>query len=534
MATQEEARQKALNYKAKNIPLASEIIPPNKIPSLKIINDRTSKEYEEITYDHDIYRNVGLSNPGLGYVWIGLPNFEGLDTPEQLMAKIARSKPEDLKQNIQELYIEPQNLISFSFTRFLFGIGNFSFSLYDNNYTEIEEKLLLNKGLITFQYGYSSNREMASPWHIGFVTAYSLKFNLEGTYITFGGVSTGWALNSIKQPIASSVITQAANDSEKNKIILISDFVRQLALKANFPENMLVIEPTKAVVKRGTNLKDNEKGAIPLNALTGDSTFEHILQTLIPYSINDEGQGGYTFYVETTKNGPELHFHTLNYVPNTENSEEKIKRIKLFTQFKHPNTVVRNFQPNWSMSMVQLRKGGKSSVISYGMTNKKITKIEKTITDGKINTVGGEKTQELPTIPKSPEAHTETYYVASDSIVAGQAVLENAMTPEVLQSISGVLTIQGTPVLRMLETIAVHVYIPKGKHSVDKETGDRLIHWISGDFRIIKITDNISKGDYTTTLELGVGGREIIGNEKVAKFAVGKVINPTTSYNNTK
>lgn len=471
-------------------------------------------EYDEITYDHEIYKSVGSQNPSVAYVWISFPPIASENITNEELMKISvsgtQANVEEIKNNL--LTYPPQNLISFSISRYLMGIGNFNLALYDNNYTEIESKLIDNRGVIAFKYGYANNEELASPWSIGIVTSYSLNFQLEGTYMSLTGLSTGWILNTTKEAKPFSG-TKIAKD-KTIQTTLISDYVRELAEENGFPEKQQVIEDTSSVYARGTALKGNEKSAVPLNATVSDTPFDHIINTLCPKASNKEGNGGYVFYIEATNIGPVLHFHTLEYL-NT------LKR-KLFTLFKNPNTVVRSFQPDWAMALVQMQQGGKTSVISYDMANKKVIKTVVNSKEKVVPVTGGVLAPDIPVTPTSDKKVNFTIRSngQSQSILDKEAM--SNVTVQSSQAVSATLVIQGTPAITMLETVAVHVYIPKGPHSTRVDGGERLIHWISGDFKVTKITDKIDKGDYTTTLDLMFGGRDII-TQNGTSFAVGRV-----------
>ncbi len=461
--------------------------------------------YDEITYKHKIYKDIELQNPTIGYVWISFPQFSSsIETPKDLTKRLTEVNDNTLKElDSHLLQYPPQNLISFSISRYLMGVGTFNISLYDSNYTELESKILKNKGIVAFKYGYAFNKENASPWHIAIITAYSINFALEGTYITFTGVSTGWAMNTVKKPVSLSYFKENNLDPSKGtSITLISDYIEKIAKDYGFEKEQCIIEPTLPVYENGVNLKDNKKGHIPLNAITTDTTFEHIASRLIEYSVNDKKQGGYVFYIEPTRKGSILHYHTLEFL--------KHNPRKLFTQFKNPNTVVRSFTPDWSMSLVQMRKAGKTAAIGYDVSNKKILKTVISNREAKSEVTGGTKITASPVIPDETEAQTKVIYTNVSSIKTQENIVAGDMSAQLAGAIQGTLVIQGTAEIKMLETIAIHVYIPKGPHSISNKTGNRLIHWISGDFKVIKITDKIEKGDFSTTLDLVSGGRELI------------------------
>ena len=468
--------------------------------------------YEEITYNHAFYKGIGVQNPTLAFVWVVLPNIlDGTETETQLIDKLKTlsKDPAQGAEKQENLYTLPQNLINFRLERFLYGVGTFTLQLYDNNFTDIEEKLIKHKGLIGFQYGYTANRSEASPWHVGFLTSYSVQFRLEGTYITIHGISMGWSVNTVKEALPYNDVNSMAETSST-----LSDFVDKMAQKHGFttPESR-VIETTLTVMSRGVGLKDNQKWNMEFNALTKDSFFEHIITTIIPYAINKDNQGGYVFYVEPTKkNGAVFHFHTINYkIPS-----QKDKPIKLFTQFKSPNTVVRSFNPSWATAIRQLRDSGKVAGIGVDPINKLVLSKEVSIKQAQTHMIGGSRNT-IIALPGENSGATTSVLFPGPTQSAMEAHLNTKLHTASLQAIEATLEIQGTPDIEMLETVAVHVYIPKGPHKINKVTGNSQVHWISGEFKVKRIIDEIANGDFKTTLELITGGREIFFDSPVGK-----------------
>lgn len=477
----------------------------------------TSDKYDEVTYEHELYKGIGIDNPALGYVWMVFPSsvtsIKDIKSFEEKLATFT----EELNDIPEEefLYLSPQNLISFQYEYRTEGVGSFTIQLFDQNYTEIESMLLASMGFLAFQYGYGPNRDNSSPWTHGMIVGYSLKFALEGTYITLSGVSQGWAMNVVKEPISYS---KDIENKLKNSPT-ISQFVDMLAIEHGFSKSwQRVIEDTEEVICRGVDLKTNDSKHIIYNGLTDTTFFEHVVGNLRQYanSATDKNKGGFFFYVVQTEDGPVLHFHTANY--KGKEGENAVTEVKLFTLHKNKNTVVREFIPNWEVSSVTVRGQNKQVVVGYDPHNKKsffdnqfinkpyVNDESKNYVE--INPDGSPQTRNLSVF--SPEGATSYVLSGGPSEDEAKKMSKRMFEDANLQAFKATLEIQGTHQLQLFEVIAVHVYIPKGDLKYNSKTGNQQVHWISGKFFITEIKQSIAQGDFKTTLELTFSGRKLL------------------------
>jgi hypothetical protein len=479
--------------------------------------------FDEVTYEHEIYKGIGIDNPALGYVWVVLPSYaKDIKDLTEFNQKFIdfNQKNKELKSE-SYLYTKPQNLISFEYKHSEQGFGNFVFQLYDPTFTEIETKLLENNSFIAFQYGYGGSRDTASPWVFGMITGISEKFALEGTYITFTGIAQGWALNVAQKPIAYADIDKDIGKDITNPPT-ISEFVKSVALKAGFKEENLVIEPTLEIVSRGVGLNDNNPLHVKFSSEGSQTTFDHIVETLLPVSKSaiTQNSGGYCFFVDQTTKGPVLHFHTRNYqkVVNKQNP------IRLFTMFKSPNTVVREFNPDWNVGTVNIRSYNKLAGVGYDPINK-IAMVSETgvrkPAETLYTTTGNNQSKQID-IDKEESV---TYLVPFGGVSKDQLETELNVKFEtsVLQANQATIEIQGTHQIRVLDTIAVHVYIPKGDQKYAAGTKNQQVHWISGKFLVQQVTHSIAKGDFKTKLDLVYSGRRLLVG-KDNKVSVGQQV----------
>jgi hypothetical protein len=98
----------------------------------------------------------------------------------------------------------------------------------------------------------------------------------------------------------------------------------------------------------------------------------------------------------------------------------------------------------------------------------------------------------------------------------------------VMGAIRATLQIIGTPKFKVMDRIAVLVYIPSDEskisgivesmingEKVTQAVTKKNVHWISGYFRIIRIKDHISAGNFTTTFELVTDTRGQVADKPV-------------------
>lgn len=418
----------------------------------------------------------------------------------------------------------PQRLISFDYNRTVDGIGQFSLVIFDSTWTEIEEKLVKNKGEFRLQYGYSDGTENTiSPWYSLKAFQYKCDFKMQGVVLTITGLGTGWKMN----------VGQAYKGFEEKKI---SEIIKQMAKDAGiFTDYETWVEETADVL----TYDDMEAvGQIPKKfQITAQTPFQFVLNKLRPYAKNKEGQGNYVFFFDNTPKGDTvLHFHTPYFLPkkkvsgseymNAVKQAEQIAGIGTvpgFTMFKSPNSPVLNFNPDWRMSTIQLAGGGGTFNTIIDANSKQVVDIRADLTknnnviqatDNKPNIVE-EKPDKLLYVNKDKPS----FFINKDQPTRYTTELKTKTDADfsrrIIGAIRGTLQIVGTPKFKIMDRIAVLVYIPSDESKITGMiesivSGEKIsqavtkknVHWISGYFRIIKIRDTISAGSFTTTLEL--------------------------------
>jgi hypothetical protein len=414
----------------------------------------------------------------------------------------------------------PQRLISFEYNRITNGVGSFTLTLFDSTWQEIETKLVQAKGVFKFQYGYSDGTENTiSPWYNAKAIQYKIDFFLQGVILTISGLTLGWKMNLAKKYDAFS--------SYK-----ISEIVKELATDAGITDTE--IEETQDVlVPDAMEVVDQ----IPKNfQLTAQTPLSFVIQKLIPYAKNKEGQGNYVFFFDVTSDGKEvLHFHTIYYAFAAKTGQSVFQQASTFqktlqtagigstpgfTLFKDKNSPVRNYQPDWRMSTVQLCGGGRVFNSIMDANTKQILNIKADLdennnvlqlTDNKPNIVQ----ENIKDYVSSSEKDTSAFYINTRNTSRHgfelKAKTDADFSRRIIGAMKAHLEIVGTPKFKCCDKIAVLIYVP-GDNILSTQ---KNVHWISGYFRIIKIIEHISAGTYTTTFELVTDTRGQVVNQPV-------------------
>lgn len=483
-------------------------------------SDQLFTDITEVTTDNSKGTNFYPdTQPFLAKVWIRFPQSFSATTTTTSGTGIDTSSTSNFSQSLgvgtttsstsftpnygsDELEIRPQNLISFDFQRMINGIGMFSITLFDPTWTTIEDKIIKNKGYISFRYGYVEGQKtegsnLISNWYKGKIFNYKMKFQMEGVTLTISGLTFGFEF----------AIPKGFNvDGLKGQ--KISDIVKNIA-GDNYET---VIEPTSSVLSQDA-LDDSNLTEKNFN-ITGEDKFRYILETLQKYAKNENLQGGYNFFIKnppTSDKKPELHFHTLYYKDNSDNSV-----TYGFTQFKEKNPALLSFEPNWQMSLVQIQGAGSTlSVATDFVTKRTEAKIINNDTIPQQSDGGGNIIKDDSTTYKVGEANKDnlSFFIhvkPSRTITENDAIVQANYSKRIRNAFTGRLVILGTPAFDLCQKIAVIVYVPQQ----DTMTANfKNTHYVSGYFRIIKIQDHISAGSFTTTMELTTTARKALEGE---------------------
>ena len=415
-------------------------------------------------------------------------------------------------------FSQPNHFLGLEFKRIFNGVGYFTITLFDPKWDEVEKRLIKSKGFFKFWYGYMGTDRLAatSPAYVAKTLSYKIvDFGMEGSTIVLSGLTTGYSLTFSKTCSALNL-----------KGELISDIAQKICNDLCV-DYIPIIERT-APVKTREGLDTTDEVNKLLN-LTGETYFKVIINQLLKYAVNEKGQGNYVFFIRTTKDGTnEFHFHTMNYDPKNSSTVA----IPTFTKFRTKNTALMNFNPSWSMAIAQLTGGGSTTSVVIDMVDKSISVQEANMNlvpqkmDNKAQITLFDKKDYLPKDLQTDTVLSSFNYknIAARSDAQHKTVVDSDFSRSYPGAITASLEIVGTPNFYLTQKIAVFIFKPQG-NNITATTSN--VHWISGFFRIIGITDKIVGGKYTTVLSLVSDGRGQTGLDPV------KSLPPETSSSNT-
>lgn len=439
---------------------------------------------EEISLHSNFYPS---SQPFIGKVVIQIPE-EAVTDDVIIDAK----KRTDIVENAPVLESRPQNLLHFEYDRIPKGVGKFVLKIFDPTW-ELEDKIIRAKGLLGFKFGYSDDEYAMSPLFVGKVSNYTIDFQMNGVIICLFGLTLGFELALVKK--FSSVVGKK-----------ISDIVKEKAIAAGYDEDHIFIEATKDVLSR--NSTENTDLSQNIFTQKGLSDIDFISDYLIAYARTEQDIGDYRLYTEQGNDGEfELHFHTPHYkIPGKES-----EKIKAFTQYKDPNSPVITFRPSWNMTATQFGGLGGSfqAIIDINskeiVTNSSDLNKKPLIYDNSPNTVVEKASSDESDATKSPLVFKYTNFTAHESSQLGSQV-DAEFAQQALGAVQGELEIHGTNKLKFMEKIAVIVYIPSSSNFGPNK---KLVHWISGYYRINGLKDVITRGSFKTYISLISSGRTV-------------------------
>jgi hypothetical protein len=452
-------------------------------PSMVFLNTK------EITLDSGYYPT---SQPFLPKVLIQFP---------ASVAKDGNSVNKPVYKSTDDiLEIRPNNLLNFTFEEILNGVGSFTLTLYDASWHKVEDKILNSKGLVRLKFGYEDNSSLdittlinkkkantLTPWYDCLITSYSIKFGLEGVTLFISGTATGYQLNMVKVFNAFS--------GEKP----ISKIVEDLATEAGF--NKQVIEPTK-IIRTRESLESTEEGN-KIFRQQGSTNLSFIVDNLIKFANNESDNGNYKFFIKSTENGPELHFHTPYYSQITSSTTQE---VPAFTLHKSGNSPVISFDPLWDMALVQIMGTGHTYSAIIDANTKATIPYS---TDMNSNPQSFDNKSGIVLMdPKNfstskNKIQTFNREMVSCTFPDEQIVMLNTkISQRYMGAIEASLQVQGTTAFNLCDKIAVIVYVPQQDRKIT-----RNFHWISGYYRILGIKHSISAGSFVTTFNLATDGR---------------------------
>ena len=391
----------------------------------------------------------------------------------------------------------PQNFLALKVDKITNGSGNFSMTLFDPTWGEIERAIIEGKGKLSFEYGFVNSDGVIvkkSGLTDGLVTSYSIDFSMRGCTLHITGLISGYEMNTVK------VIRSYSG-------MKIHEIAKQIAEDSGI-FGKIVVQPTKTVLS-----PDNpeESDFVEKNWFQAKETdLQFIIQKLVQFAQPEVGTGAYVVAMFTNKDGiKEFHFHTNTYTEETaQSSGQGAESVPAYTLFKNKNTPVLDFKPQWDMSLTQIMGGTSTWTATFDPTTMRLVSEEATPKthpsdkDGKSWQDPNIMNKDIMESIKEETAITGQVPDAPASSDQATTQLASTYATRTMGGITANLDIIGDPTVDPLTKIAVIVYVPSGN---DGAAGN--IHWISGYYRILTITDTIQGGRFVTSFNLVTEGQ---------------------------
>lgn len=426
-----------------------------------------------------------------------------VDDPSRLNARVVVHIGEEIGK------YKTTSVRSFHFERITNGVGNFSMTLVDNNWVEIERAILNAKGKGWFEYGYEN--ALGKPIQFQIV-GLELEPYLNYVVLNITGLCLGTRLlenstfmsNCQQNPSISGAITNTGVNINNRTL---SDFVVDLAKAAGYTS--FVVDPTTVPV-----IKENLFGTEDVHKVfnsKGMNLFTFIVRKLLPYAISPEDYAKieakskdvfssesldivpFVFFISLNSEGKEeFHFHRQDKYKETANL------VATFNLYSDPDTRVISYKPSFEHMIANITRG--TSVFAWT-----------------YNPLSGTEFEEKGVVDQSPSAVNPysdyvmkgTYDTNVNSPLASSKILLYSPDPmlnklsvaRALQMSSNApltaeLVLVGDPNYNICENIDINVNIPFGDSRGHP-------HDTSNRYMILGIADDINLGVFTTTLQLG-------------------------------
>ena len=401
----------------------------------------------------------------------------------------------------------PQYLQSFEFHRVTNGLGRFSITLVDPNWTEVESKILASTSAgkkMQLEYGMlgvaGKINNTSSKIDI-LILKYDMEMFLDYSVITAQGLCLGVST------LGSTLLGSSTHTSSFLKDTIssrgttnVSAYMIELATMLGFSMKDKTID----VEETDINFSKEDLGTTEDKAriLTCDNStiLNHIVSVLIPKAVSkDSKKSPFVFYVSkrppstsTDRTGVSaaaddeavdkevFHFHSMARAIN------KVPRTKL-TMFSDKTSHIKSFKPSFEHTVANIARG--TDVVAYGYDRVS----GEMVGEARHNDTGPSK---VDSPPPSPTAKMGGYVPGErsnqvESLNYVHAVAANApLTAE--------LVMVGDVNYSLLDCMDTFVTIPTGNRKGEP-------HNTSNRYIITGIKDTIQDGVFETTLKLCTG-----------------------------
>ena len=391
----------------------------------------------------------------------------------------------------------PQYLQSFEFDRVTNGLGRFTLTLIDPNWTDVESYLLNSTSVgkkMQLEYGMLGvdGKLNSSPRIDILMLKYDMEMFLGYSVITAQGLCLGISTLGSSLIGSSTFTSSFLKDTVSSRgTTNVSSYMTELAKMLGFSttDGTIDIEETESNFSKedlGTT-EDRER------ILTCDNStiLNHIVSVLIPKAVSkDKKKSPFVFYVskkalsassDTRGEGKEVfHFHSMARDIN------KTPRTKL-TLFSDKSSHIKYFKPSFEHTVANISRG--TDVVAYGYDRVS----GELLGVAKHNNTGPSK---IASPSPSPTARVGGYIPGErsnhvESLNYVHSIAANApLTAE--------LVVVGDVSYSLMDCMDIFVTIPTGSRKGEP-------HNTSNRYIIVGIKDTIQDGVFDTSLRLCTG-----------------------------
>src|SRR5574343_494226 len=375
----------------------------------------------------------------------------------------------------------PRYLVSFSYERRTDSEGNnWEFSIFDHDWDYVESLIAEFNQRLLFRYGYwSPSNDNVSPWYSGQVTILIPKLEIDGTIITFSG-TTDYYAKSMNQNHEKKYRKWGGDNYQ------IHDIVKKIC-----DDNWWYLkdyEKTKPVYDIDS-LYESSPTHKCFHQL-GVSDLAFIKNVIVPHAVSERsGRGGYRFWFddeETAKTG----YPVANFLP-FDTPKDTIKTYRYMRGHFGYGEVI-EWQPDLSLRWAHLISAFNNKMSEIDRYSKKsrsprttIITLAKYIGSGKAK----QYTQEIVS-GRVTLAGDFKYRVAQNENVT-EIMVKTRQDSVAPYSKTAMMRIAGDPQIK-----------PNTDIKVICLTNDGRLHYSSGIYHIMSITDLVDSSGFVSTLNL--------------------------------
>ena len=399
-----------------------------------------------------------------------------------------------------------EHILSFSMTRAVASSDSghsLDFSLFDQTAIDVEYYLSQGYKNITFQFGYDgfpsdAGSDMWSHNYMCWVSSYSIDFSAAGAILSVQAVSGSYAAaQEGNEEQVTDLNEYDENGQPTNKYTRVSDYLVDLCAEMGWEADIVPSE----VGEFGAN------GEFMTGNYTKATMDSFVYNEILPLMRSEDGQSGYHIWFETKVEG-DTTITVLHAEPYSSG------QIMYDFEFKYGNGAKGNSVLSFSPQFNSL------AVLQQGFANMQASSVDP-------------NTNEMNTAESSSDSHPEQFtmggVVVDKNVIARRMVGCSSLSEYQLKAYLDNLwyNVSDAGYTASMEILGDPSIEPNKLLSILVTNKFGVPHHSSGTYWIKSVTDEISGGSYTTSLELVRRG-----NTNVEGNGTPVVENPASSSDN--